>query len=151
MIHAAAECTIVNSDKQSGTACQCLPGFKGQITWSGKTPSGTCTATTCTDLTFDGTINKSSEDKYNSTATFTCNDADYTLNGPESIICGASSANTPWPAPPSCIGVLFQVHLNAVIHFLKQSNELINDFRITRSLTQRLQFQIHHHFPVTSL
>jgi len=34
---------VANSNKLAGTACKCLPGFKGEITWSGDTPSGTCT------------------------------------------------------------------------------------------------------------
>eukprot|EP00746_Dinoflagellata_sp_MGD_P162943 gnl/MRDRNA2_/MRDRNA2_90716_c0_seq1.p1 gnl/MRDRNA2_/MRDRNA2_90716_c0~~gnl/MRDRNA2_/MRDRNA2_90716_c0_seq1.p1 ORF type:complete len:1025 (-),score=146.55 gnl/MRDRNA2_/MRDRNA2_90716_c0_seq1:160-3093(-) len=38
-----AECTIDGSNYAAGMACACAPGFDGNITWFGPTPTGNCT------------------------------------------------------------------------------------------------------------
>ena len=115
---AAAECNVENSNKQSGTACKCLPGFEGDIIWSGDTTTAgsICTAATCTGLVdqfFNGNVVKSNANFHGSVATFTCNDG-FIITGTESITCDAPSTNTSWPAAPICVGVLCEVALNAV-------------------------------------
>ena len=110
-MYAAAPCTVENSNQQPGTACQCLPGFKGEITWSGHTHNGTCTATKCTGLTFgNGNVVKSNGDRHGSMATFTCNEG-FVLTDTSSTTCNAAIADATWPTPPSCVGMLFEMTL----------------------------------------
>ena len=109
----AAICVVTNSNRQPGTACQCLPGFKGEITWDGDstTSESSCTATNCTDFVeslANGDFTKSNGDLHGSVATFTC-DNGFELVGGASITCSAASADTPWPtAQPTCAGALLR-------------------------------------------
>ena len=136
LIHAAAQCSVENSNEQPGTACQCEDGFKGQITWNGHMQSGNCTATKCTDFGefAHGTVNKTKEDRHGSVATFAC-EAGYTLTGSESITCDAPSADAQWPQAPECIGVLFKVALNAPSDLLNRSDEITHE-SLQNSLTR---------------
>jgi len=43
----AVTCSIHNSNMEAGPACACKPGYSGNITWSGATPSGSCNAAPC--------------------------------------------------------------------------------------------------------
>ena len=108
-LHAAAPCAVKNSNQEPGTACQCLPGFKGEITWNGDstTSESACTATKCTDFV-DSLVNvkfvKSNGDLHDSVANFTC-DTGFALIGNASIICKAANADAPWPTiAPGCTG-----------------------------------------------
>ena len=108
------ECTVAHSNKLPGTACKCLPGFGGNITWNNRAlaPSSACTQTRCTGLNApnDVILTKSRSNQHGSVATFTCNDG-FKLGGTSSITCAAPSANTSWPTPstaPSCTGVLLR-------------------------------------------
>lgn len=117
----AAECVVENSNRQPGTACECLPGFKGEITWDGDstTDESACIATNCTnfvDSLANGEFVKSNGDLHGSVANFTCNDR-FILFGSSSITCDAPIEDAPWPSvTASCIGVLFAVVLPAVAH-----------------------------------
>ena len=117
----AATCVVTNSNRKPGTACQCLPGFKGEITWDGDstTSESACTATNCTDFVeslANGDFTKSNGDLHGSVATFTCKDR-YILFGPSSITCDAPIEDAAWPSViASCIGVLFAVVLHALTH-----------------------------------
>ena len=112
-VHAAGSCTVANSNRQPGTECECLPGFKGSITWAGDstTSESACTATKCTDFVeslANGDFTKSNGDLHGSVATFTC-DNGFELVGGASITCSAASADTPWPtAQPTCAGALLR-------------------------------------------
>ena len=107
----AAPCGIANSNKAAGLACKCNTGFKGTITWSSATPSGSCTRTQCSgsnaNAPGNGAVSKSNGDYHGSKATFTCNDG-FKLNVATPITCSAASANAAWPArlpPPQCTGL----------------------------------------------
>ena len=108
---AAGGCAIANSNQLPGSACNCLPGFKGDITWSGGTASGGCVATRCTGTVAapaNGGVQKSRVDQHGSVATFACNDG-FKLVGAASISCDALREDAPWPMPtpaPSCKGML---------------------------------------------
>lgn len=106
----AVACSVQNANHQPGTACQCLPGFKGKITWSGDTYTGNCTATKCTDFVdqvVNGTVEKSNGDLHDSVANFYCNDG-FKLTGMSTITCSAPSTDTLWPKAPSCMGMLLR-------------------------------------------
>jgi len=105
------ECAIANSNKQTGPACKCLPGFTGEITWNGTTHSGECTNEDkyqCTDPPYkleNGDVVFSNASQHGSVATFSCK-SEYELVGSVSITCEATSPYTPWPLPntiPRCI------------------------------------------------
>ena len=107
-MHTAARCTVENSNRKPGTACQCLPGFKGEITWDGDstTSESICTATKCTDFAdsiANGKFVKSRGDLHDSVASFSCNTG-FKLVGDASITCSAASADAPWPTAPGCTG-----------------------------------------------
>ena len=114
---AAASCDIENSNTLDGFACQCSVGYKGAITWTGDTSSGTCSKTQCTGFgtTFDnGSVTKNNGDDHGSKASFQCNTAaGYVLVGPASITCDAPSADAEWPTRPTC-GMLVDVALTVV-------------------------------------
>ena len=111
-VSTAAECNIANSNKAAGTYCKCSPGFKGTITWSGATPSGTCTRTQCTgpnaNAPANGGVSKSDLDNHGSKATFTCKDG-FRVDGANPITCAAKSADAAWPSPPQCTGTLVAI------------------------------------------
>ena len=102
------ECTVTNSNKLPGTACECLPGFKGSITWSNRVTTSTCTPTQCTGLSSftDGTVTTSRGDLYGSVATFACNHG-FKLQDTPPITCNALNADTTWPTN-GCTGVLLR-------------------------------------------
>ena len=103
-MNAAADCNVENSNQESGTACECLPGFEGDIIWSGDTTSSTCTPTSCSgvpDQIANGDVTKSNGDRHGSVATFVCNDG-FKLVGTASINCSAPSANASWPVAATC-------------------------------------------------
>ena len=107
-MHAAASCTVKNSNRKPGTECECLPGFRGEITWNGDSITNTsaCIATKCThfvDLIVNGSFSKSRGDVHDSVANFTC-DNGFELVGNASITCNALSADAPWPTAPGCTG-----------------------------------------------
>ena len=134
---AAADCNVENSKQESGTACECLPGFEGDIIWSGDTTSSTCTPTSCSgvpDQIANGDVTKSNGDRHGSVATFAC-EAGYTLTGSESITCDAPSADAQWPQAPECIGVLFKVALNVPSDLLNRSDEITHE-SLQNSLTR---------------
>ena len=108
----AAACTIANSNNAAGLECACKPGYKGTITWSGATASGSCTRAKCTganaNAPANGSVGKSNSDYHGSKATFKCNDG-FKLNGATPITCSAATADAAWPAPnktPECPGTL---------------------------------------------
>ena len=106
------ECTVTHSNKLPGTACQCLPGFKGTITWTNRATSSTCTLTECTglDALANGTVSKSRSNQHGSVATLAC-DNGFELQGSSSITCSAPSADASWAVPspaPSCTGTLLR-------------------------------------------
>ena len=107
----AAPCDIVDSNKAAGLACKCKTGFKGTITWSGATASGSCTRTQCTgsnaNAPANGAVAKSFGNYHGSKATFKCNNG-FKLNVATPITCSAASADAAWPArlpPPQCTGM----------------------------------------------
>jgi len=48
-----APCNVPNSNKQPGSACACLPGYSGKITWKAGLPVGSCTSTPTTTTVKD--------------------------------------------------------------------------------------------------
>ncbi|CAE7375717.1 NOTCH2 [Symbiodinium sp. CCMP2456] len=44
----AAECNVVNSNRQPGLGCRCLDGYQGDIKWQKSHASGACTPARCT-------------------------------------------------------------------------------------------------------
>ena len=108
----AAPCSIANSNKAAGLACKCNTGFKGTITWSGATASGSCSRTQCSgsnaNAPANGGVSKSNGNYHGSKATFKCNNG-FKLNVATPITCSAASANAAWPArqpPPQCTRTL---------------------------------------------
>ena len=94
------ECTVTNSNKLPGTACECLPGFKGDITWNNRATTSTCTQTQCTGLdALTGVIvTKSRSDQHGSVATFTC-EPGFMLTGAQNVSCSAPNDDSNWPVP----------------------------------------------------
>lgn len=106
------ECTVAHSNKLPGTACKCLPGFKGAITWSNRATSSTCTLTECTglDSLANGLVSKSRSNQHGSVATLAC-DTGFQLQGSSSVACSAPSADASWAVPspaPRCTGTLLR-------------------------------------------
>ena len=112
---AAAPCDIANSNNVAGLSCACNTGYKGTITWSGGTHSGSCIAAQCTgshaNAPENGVVTKTDSDNHDSVATFSCNNG-FRLNGAAPITCSADSADAAWPAPnttPQCTRKLVAV------------------------------------------
>ena len=93
-------CTVAHSNMLPGTACTCLPGFKGDITWNNRATTSTCTQTQCTGLdALTGVIvTKSRSDQHGSVATFTC-EPGFMLTGAQNVSCSAPNDDSNWPVP----------------------------------------------------
>ena len=115
-VSTAAPCSVANSNNVAGLACKCKTGFKGTITWSGATASGSCKQTKCTganaNAPANGAVSKSKSDEHGSKATFKCNDG-FKLNGATPVTCSAANADVSWPTPkiaPQCARKSFSVN-----------------------------------------
>lgn len=115
---ASGGCAIENSNKQPGSACKCLTGFTGDITWDGTKHSGQCVEDAsyvyyyyyddgnleCTNPPTkpeNGAVAFSNGNYDGSEATFTC-DRGFDPSGATKIECKiVGNKNTPWPAPDS--------------------------------------------------
>ena len=114
-VSTAAPCNVANSNNAAGSDCSCKPGYKGTITWSGATASGSCKQTKCTganaNAPANGAVTKSNSENHLSVATFSCNKG-FKLNGATPITCNAENADASWPAPntaPQCTRTLVAV------------------------------------------